>query len=1025
MIDSLRSILVLLFMLTLFFPILSPATVLAAPEESRWNPVNIPAEGQAGNWVLAKNSDVCLVTQANNGTLYCYANPAGTSYTLFKSGDGGYSWSYTGKVEGAITAIVTAPDNADIVYYATSTRVFCSRDAGNTFSPLALNPGGAGSNNVEITSIDVTGPGPANMIVIGTRDTDNLQYGGIYLIDESDPSTIVNTNRGNYDVYAVSFSPRFASDRQIVAVVSDETSTFVTTRFGNEPWDMATGKATIAGLVPVTAAIVFPGDYSGEPGSGQNILFTAINSGSGKGDVFRIEGKKAPLASVSRDMNAGAGQGWSAIDISGLAIYGSASNALLLAGAAADGQVYISNDSGLNWNTSVKPPTGGSKTGVLLSRDFARSGKIYAFTSGTESAFSISRDSGITWNQSGLIDSEITTLIDLAASPGYSRDGTIFMITFGGEHSLWRTGDAGKSWERVYSSTPAHVDSFDKVQVSPQYADSHVVFISGAGSGNPAIWKSSDGGQKFVRLGTRDPVTGGVVIVDAWAIASDTTLFVGSYDGSKGTIYRSANGGLFFSSKAIAGTKPVYSLALSPDYENDHTILAGNTLGEVFLSSDNAASFSSLPEQAPSPPLTDSITVAFDPAYRLSKTVYAVSSGANKGIHRFVIKRSTEWTSIDSTLPAGGKISGIVTSGGGILYAANMQKVNAAAKQGGMERSLNPAYPLGPRFETITSGLKDNAILTGLWLSGNRLWSVDATNLRLMTYVDSLITPVLSSSPPDRSAGVTTSNARIGWHTLESANTYHWQLDYDANFSGIPTGFEGDISATSVRLPALEQGTTYYWRVRVTEPALSPWSEKRSFTTSLGTELAACKLVSPEPAAKGVPLQPVFQWSALSGAERYELMVATESSFASPLVLKISDYAIPATAWQCDIKLNPGTTYFWRTRAISSDTYSPWSAVGAFTTELPPKPAVTEPLAAPSPLPSPAARAAPNSVTEPAPPVLNVINSPVVMPATQTPSESTPPAWVTWFLYMGGAFLFIMFALLIMMVLIAFKIIRG
>lgn len=224
---------------------------------------------------------------------------------------------------------------------------------------------------------------------------------------------------------------------------------------------------------------------------------------------------------------------------------------------------------------------------------------------------------------------------------------------------------------------------------------------------------------------------------------------------------------------------------------------------------------------------------------------------------------------------------------------------------------------------------------------------------------------------------------------------------------------------------ALEQDTTYYWRVRVTEPVLSPWSEKSSFTTELGTRLVASKLISPEAAAKGVPLQPVFQWSALSGAERYELMVGTESSFISPIVLKIGSYAIPATAWQCDIKLNPDTTYYWRIRAVNSDTYSPWSAVGAFTTESPPKPAVTGPLTPPSPPPSPIARVDFNSLAEPTPPALTIINSQMAVPAPQTPSESSTPVWVSWFLYMGGAFLFIMFALLVMMILIAFKIIRD
>ena len=56
---------------------------------------------------------------AIDGTLYSYANPVGTSYTLFKSADAGYSWPTTGKVKEAIVDIAIALDDANIVYYAT------------------------------------------------------------------------------------------------------------------------------------------------------------------------------------------------------------------------------------------------------------------------------------------------------------------------------------------------------------------------------------------------------------------------------------------------------------------------------------------------------------------------------------------------------------------------------------------------------------------------------------------------------------------------------------------------------------------------------------------------------------------------------------------------------------------------------------------------------------------------------------------------------------------------------------------
>ena len=106
----------LLSLLGSIFPINS---VAASQDKVRWSRVNIPTEGRVGDWMLANGSDVQSLTMAIDGTLYCYANPSGTSYTLYKSTDGGYSWSYTGEVRDAIVDIATAPDDATVIYYAT------------------------------------------------------------------------------------------------------------------------------------------------------------------------------------------------------------------------------------------------------------------------------------------------------------------------------------------------------------------------------------------------------------------------------------------------------------------------------------------------------------------------------------------------------------------------------------------------------------------------------------------------------------------------------------------------------------------------------------------------------------------------------------------------------------------------------------------------------------------------------------------------------------------------------------------
>jgi hypothetical protein len=165
-----------------------------------------------------------------------------------------------------------------------------------------------------------------------------------------------------------------------------------------------------------------------------------------------------------------------------------------------------------------------------------------------------------------------------------------------------------------------------------------------------------------------------------------------------------------------------------------------------------------------------------------------------------------------------------------------------------MERCLNPTYALGPTFETVTRKLSDNATLSGLWQRDHRLWSVDTTHAKLLTFNDSLTSPVALTSPVDTSAGVgaiinyVISDIRLDWEVISGATSYRWQLDYDTDFSTVPGGFEDTTKSSSARLPTLEPATTYYWRVRATEPVLSPWSAKWSFTTSLDTEAITLNL---------------------------------------------------------------------------------------------------------------------------------------------------------------------------------------
>lgn len=388
-----------------------PTLTAAAIEEVKWSRVNIPAEDDSGDWVLASDSDVQHLTMAADGTLYAYANPSGTAYRLFKSTDAGRRWSPAGQVSNAIVAIAAAPDDARSVYYATAANVYKSTDAGGSFTLWGQAVGGAGNNNISITSLSVTREDNHYLLAAATRDSDAGQYGGVYLLDENKPfAGWTNTSIGNYDVYAIAFSPAFNADRQLVAVTSNETATIVTSRIRDTSWGSITGATSIEAVVPVSAAIAFPGGY--DASAKEDVLFVALSTGSG----------------------------------------------------------------------------------------------------------------------------------------------------------------------------------------------------------NPSIWKSSDNGQNFTPLGAPSAV-------DIWKIADDNTLFIGGYDGSNGLVYRSSNGGLSYPDATAVGSQPLTSIALSPGYQQDKTLLLGNSNGWVYWSEDNGDSFKRLGQQLPSSSGAGEVAVAFDPGFGSNRTI--------------------------------------------------------------------------------------------------------------------------------------------------------------------------------------------------------------------------------------------------------------------------------------------------------------------------------------------------------------------------------------------------------------------
>jgi photosystem II stability/assembly factor-like uncharacterized protein len=1014
--------------------ILAPSPARASPETDAWSKYPIPAKGEAGGWVLTGGgTGVTAIGVAGDGTIYAATEEISGSplngYNLFRSTDSGYSWEPLWKIPAGdnpygeakiISLVLPRREDSTTLYLATRYNIYKSTNGGRDFTSLTRLPptsGATPANSALLTSFDVTDYHGSHLILAGTRDSDSGDYGGVYFFDESQPFIpwadlqVGGVPAGTgYDVLAVAFSPNFADDGQVVAVITDEDNTIVTTRVAGASWGATIGDAYLLDptsfppLAPwsaTAASLAFPADYDRDVSGDRYIQYVGVNVGGVTGGIYVVTGVEAPDDSLAVPVFAPA-------PVYSLAAAGEAAGITMIDGEAfgitlvaglTNGNV-INIATGLAYTPPAAPPA--ENACVAIAELHGSAYFVYAGTSGTNSGFARSVDGGATFARIAFIGDDITTISDVAVSPIYSKDSTIYMVTEGssGRRILWRTTSQGQTWDAVLTSGQliplasgkiAIVGNLNKVAISPNFRSDTTVFICESGNA-PSIWRTTDNGFRFAPLPSKAGTTGSI---DAWIVAGIKKLLIGD---SLGNFYTTTSGGLTWSRAVATGLAGFSSMALSPDYESDGTILAGGSGGQVCISRDGGETWRELLATG----LAGSVVVAFDPYYAENRVIYAADyrAGAKAGVRRFIIGALTGWQRIDAMAPGrveevgastSARIRGMIAADDGhglsTLYVLDTSPVvrrliGTTAAQGGIARCLNPAGAFSPSteaplFEVVNPGLPSGARLSGLWcVEGHTLWSVDtaATPVALYTYQDTLTVPLTLLSPADGASSGRQTSCQVSWLAANGAMSYEVWYDIAPSFEQSPTQLYSRVANAGIT--GLESGITYYWRVRVGQPgtslfipgaaitigapALSRFSAGWSWANALGGSQWSPFVsggISPSPGASGVPVRPNFQWNPADRATGYELVVARDSSFADVVVARVGGSALPVAAWACDVDLSYSTTYYWRVRAISLSSYSQWAA-GIFTTEPAPSVPPPSPL---SPPPQPQAPSSPQA----------------------------------------------------------------
>ena len=418
---------------------------LASERPVDWSQVNLPAIGETGKWALTPGKAMDnAVFSADGKTIYGIGS---NNYSLLrKSTDGGHSWVDLPAFEelGLCEAFFMKMVNDDLFIGSSTYGIYHSADGGNTFDKLpsiVTDPGVWGFD----ATVDASGK-PVLLAGIG-----NGLWRLSYPYQEWVDMRVGNVDGGGsgYFVWQMAFSPDYAQDGQILALVGDGRHLKVTFKYEEEAWGERIADAYIpdaetqCDLKMAFSRFVFPDDYDSKKpvtfiGAGLNT--EVLTKASQYADLYRIDGRLAGSGTSSAtDLDVG-GKGTSTPVIS-VALKGPADSATILAGGI--GQVYRSADSGRSWQAARKPPTGGAILWLAFNPSDNEGSSVYALSSSAgcnvvprgadvpvgESAFSYSSDGGVTWSQLSQIDTTRDEIISHAVSPKYDSDQTMFLLT--------------------------------------------------------------------------------------------------------------------------------------------------------------------------------------------------------------------------------------------------------------------------------------------------------------------------------------------------------------------------------------------------------------------------------------------------------------------------------------------------------------------------------------------------------------------------------------------------------------------
>ena len=1022
----------------------APVPVAAAAGNQQWAGQPLPG---ATNNVLVVGSDVTDIAVASDGnTVYVTVGPTAVVATqgVYISTNAGQGFTLLASYAGAAPLNVdVAPDDPTVVVVNDGTTVWGSTNSGTTWADLAA--GGTlfvGTATGGVPQDVCVGPARANTLlgrdyaVALANPAAGVAGGNVEILGTTATWTTVAAVLATHDYMAIDTTPNFVGDRCLVTVgalngatagvdfqiINSAPPTAIVRTVSFVPAaGITTGDLGVAGTGIVTADIALPADFDPTTGSGRRAyVCTGTATAATSDDVYRIDDTEF------RDLDA-AGTGGA--QIKSLSFSGTIDEGTLVVGYNAATTVkFTSNPQSSipTWTSCKKNPSGpaaAAATVIRLAADFNTTKRVFAGTTGLQSAFSISNNGAVSFDAEAMIDNGVANTIVAINDIQLTPDGKYLFVANddGVNISLWKTSVAptSTSWSRVFSAVKvsALVPS-SLVRLNPGWEDSpSIYFFDLVAGGGGTIWYSSNGGDIFATRTT--PALGGN-IADV-AIEDASIVYIGD---TAGSVTKSTTSAWTWATPKSAKCNAIISLDSG---KADHLLCGGTA--RVSWSTDGGTSFSYQPGNA-----GETYFVVADENYDDNNTFFAGDTSLTSSqVYRYTIGEDSTLVGLGNPCAVFGvdPLVGLAIANGA-LYAMSdattapaINAVLGVPAASGVDRNLYPMADPGTVaavWDTPSVGLNSvvapPAAIAGFTVGtgSNVLFAFDTATPALYAYDDvfATTTPELQAPADGSSVSIDPVSGRADpvnmvWTAVGMGSGGGNRVDIGIKKAEDPwipapvvnnnavssTGPSYQLFSVAAGGPYnLNANTNYDWRVRYDRAVngdfvRTKWSASFQIKVQGGTVVqqphAGPVILSPQGGAT-TGLTPGISWAPYSGATKYQIILATDAEMKNRVAGTPAFVTSPA--WQAAAPLEYGTTYFFAIAAVEP-TVSPQS-VGSFTT-------MDKPVAPPAPAPPVVVK------EQPAPPA-PVINIP--------PTQQISPPFI-WAIVIIGAILIIAVIVLI------------